>query len=212
MRTRTTLATLATLATLGVLVSGCGAAPEAQTTAQSSTSPSSAGGDHSDEAMGDGSMGDGMDMDMGGAHGPSEPASMICGSEIQEAVQRTFAMSSKPSSTHTWSTSRRLFSCTYRVPRAKLAMSVQDATGDKAGRPYFDRLRGQLSGAHRLNGMQNFGFPAFSTPSGTVVFLKDGKTLRVDATKLPSSALPQGFSREDTAFSVASAVIACWTE
>jgi hypothetical protein len=209
MRTRTLLATLAAL---GVLVSGCGAAPEAETPAQSSAAPSSAGDDHSDGSMGEGSMGDGMDMDMGGAHGPSEPAAMICGSEIQEAVQRTFAMSSKPSSTHSWSTSRRLFSCTYRVPRAKLAMSVQDAAGNKAGQAYFERLRGQLAGAHRLSGMQNFGFPAFSTPSGNVVFLKDGKTLRVDATALPSSALPKGFSREDTAFSVASAVIACWTE
>jgi hypothetical protein len=136
---------------------------------------------------------------------------MICGAEIRDAVKRTFAMTAGPTGTDTWSASRRVFSCGWSVPHGTLAMSVQDSLSEKTGRAYFDRLRSRLSGT-RVGGMESFGFPAFRTATGDVVFLKDGKTLQVDATHLSSAALPSGFSRGETAYSVASAVIACWTE
>jgi hypothetical protein len=60
--------------------------------------------------------------------------------------------------------------------------------------------------------MDNLGFPAVSTRAGDVVFLKDGKTLHVDATRLPDASLPRSFSRSEVAYSVAAAVIACWKE
>jgi hypothetical protein len=60
--------------------------------------------------------------------------------------------------------------------------------------------------------MAGFGFPSFETPRGDVVFLKDHKTLWVDATRLARSDLPDGATRAHVAYGVAAAVIACWTE
>jgi hypothetical protein len=60
--------------------------------------------------------------------------------------------------------------------------------------------------------MASFGLPAFDSADGTVVFLKDGKVLSVDARKVAHRDLPKGFSREGVAYAVASAVIGCWSE
>ncbi|MGI9158018.1 MAG: hypothetical protein ACR2FG_15535 [Marmoricola sp.] len=195
MRARVLLGTAATVA---LLATGCGS--RGATGAQPDTS------DHASASAKD------MSMNMGTGDRPSDPAKMICGAEIQDAVRRTFALSGNPSSVHSWSKSDRVYSCTYRLPHGKLAMSVQDSLDEKSGRAYFDALRKRLPGARVISGMESYGFPAFETSDGNVVFLKDGKTLRVDATSLPSAALPKGFSREEAAFSVASAVIACWSE
>lgn len=135
---------------------------------------------------------------------------MICGPEIQGAVKRTFALSSEPSSAKDWS--NRLFSCDYQVPGGQLHLTVKDLSKALSGRAYFDTLRSQLAPVTRIVGMESFGFPAFETASGNVVFIKDHKTLRVDASKLPADALPDGFTRAETAYSVASAVVACWSE
>lgn len=196
MRTR---ALLAALAAVGLLASGCGAGDRAD--------PPSATAKHSghDEPSMAG-------MDMGSAEGPSDPASMICGREIGDAVKRTFAMTRQPTSKHTWAASDRVYSCSWAVPRGTLEMSVQDSVELKAGRAYFDKLRGSVAGARTINGMESFGFPAFSTVRGDTVFLKDGKTLRVDASSLPQAALPPGFSRSEVSYGVAAAVIACWSE
>lgn len=198
-------ALLAVLATVTMLTAGCSAAEGG---ADSTSATESTVG----KPVGKPSGEDGMAMDMGSRAEPSEPASMICGAEIRQAVRRTFGLTDAPSSTPSWSQSDRVFSCTYRLPRGELALSVQDATDTKQGRAYFDRLRDRLTGATSIDGMENFGFPAFQTSSGNVVFLKDGKTLRVDASMLTDAALPQGYSRDESAYSIASAVIACWTE
>jgi hypothetical protein len=193
MRARALLGSLAVVASLAT---GCGSATV------SGTQPK-AGHDVSRSPM---------NMNMGSTSHPSNPAAMICGPEIRAAVGRTFALTGKPVSTPHWSTSDRVFSCTYQLPQGRLALSVQDSLDAKQGRTYFEGLRRRLSGATPLRGMENFGFPAFTTATGRVVFLKDGKTLQVDASALPARALPMGYSREDAAFSVASAVIGCWTE
>lgn len=191
-------ALLGSLAVVAVLATGCGASQvsEAQPKAEhkASKSPMS------------------MDTDMGGSSRPSTTAAMICGSEIRGAVRRMFALTGQPVSTPHWSKSDRLFSCTYQLPHGRLALSVQDSLDAKTGRNYFDGMRRRLTGAKPLRGMENFGFPAFKTASGRVLFLKDGKTLQVDASILPARALPKGYSHEDAAYAVASAVIACWTE
>ena len=199
MRTR---ATCATLAVLAVLVSGCGSSGQSGGSSESSSSSQRAGANPSAAEM---------DMDMGSTGKPSEPAAMICEAEIQDAVKRTFAMSSKPSAANHWMRSTRVFTCHWSVPKGTLVMSVQDALNEKTGRAYFHRLKSRLDGT-KITGMESFGFPAFRTAGGDVVFLKDGKTLQVDATRLPAASLPKGYSRGEAAFSVASAVIACWTE
>lgn len=205
---RTRLAATAATGVAALLLAGCG-----------STSTGSGGSDASpgasgQHASGQRSSGQDMDasMDMGGAQRPSDAASMICGPEIEAAVKRTFQTSTQPAGTSSWSPKDRLFSCAWQVPGATVDMSVQDALSEQPGRAYFDRLRSGLPGVTAIKGLEGFGFPAFSTSSGNVVFLKDGKTLRVDATSVPRSALPTGFGREDVAYSIAAAVIACWSE
>jgi hypothetical protein len=151
-------------------------------------------------------------MAMSDMNRPSGPAAMICSGETRGAVRRTFALSSPPHSTHSWHKQQMLYSCVYDVRGSRLTLSVHDAMDVAAGRSHFDRLRSQLPGTHALRGVQALGFPSYQSTSGHVVFLKDGKTLDVDASGLPASALPKGFSRTEAAYGVASAVIACWTE
>ena len=142
--------------------------------------------------------------------GPSGAAQMICSDEIRDAVVRSFRLVRPPASSHGWA--HHLYRCTYRLPRGDLRLSVYDAVDEATGTTHFAELRSELDGATSIKGMQSFGFPAFQTEDGNVVFLKDGKTLRVDASAVPAAALPAGFSAEQSAYSVAAAVLACWTE
>jgi hypothetical protein len=135
---------------------------------------------------------------------------MICSGETQDAVVRAFDLSNPPTSTPTWS--HGLYSCTYRLPHGNLRLSVYDATNEAKGTTFFFQTRKKFDNAKTVGGMQNFGFPAFQTADGNVAFLKDGKTLRVDASRLPRQAFPANFSAQQTAYSIAAAVIACWTE
>jgi hypothetical protein len=144
-----------------------------------------------------------------GGGGPSESASLICGSEIREAVEHTLRLSHEPVGLHAWQ--NRVFSCTYQL-RGDLRLSVKDLDTAGPGRAYFDHLRSRLPGATTITGLEAFGFPAFETAHGDVVFLKDHKTLWVDASRLRTADLRSGQSREDAAYGVAAAVIACWTE
>ncbi len=202
MRARTLFAIFAATA---LLTAGCGSSGSERTAAPASDRPSSQHSKH------DGMSGMAMsDMDPG--DGPSQPARMVCSGEIREAVQRTFVLSHRPSPTHSWSPSSRIFTCVYRVSGRPLRLSVNDASDHTAGRAYFDRLRSTLHGATRIRGIESFGFPAFQTADGNVVIIKDGKTLRVDATNLTHASLPKDFSRTDAAYGIAAAVVACWTE
>jgi hypothetical protein len=202
MRAHTLFAMIATTA---LLTAGCGSSGSENTAAAASATPSSQHSNHHDMS--------GMSMtDMDPGDKPSQPARMICSIEIREAVQRTFVLSHRPSPTHSWSSPSRVFTCVYRVSSQPLRLSVNDASDHATGRAYFDRLRSTLPGATRIRGIENFGFPAFQTADGDVVIIKDGKTLRVDATRLTRASLPKDFSRAEVAYSIAAAVVACWTE
>ena len=186
MRTRSLVAALATV-TVAVLAGGCGGGDSARMRAE----PMSMAG-------------------MQVRRAPSASARMICGAEIRHAVQRTFALSSPPPAASTWT--HRVFGCIYDLPNGSLRLTVDDATDPSVGRGHFAALRSQLTGSTTIHGAEALGFPAFETPDGNVVFAKDGKTLRVDASTVPRPALPTGFSREEAAYAVAAAVIACWQE
>lgn len=144
--------------------------------------------------------------------GPSQPAGMICSLEIAQAVQRTFALTDTPLATDRFAD--HTYTCDYQLPASTLRLSVKDLDEATAGRAYFDKLARTLPGAHPIRGLQNLGFPALETPgsTGDVAFLKDHKTLWVDASKAATQDLPPGFTRTGAAYSVAAAVIACWTE
>jgi uncharacterized protein YceK len=189
-------------AAVGALVSGCGSSTSTRdASSQASASPSHRAGTQM------------KDMDMSSSAKPTGTATMVCREdEIRDAVRRTFSLTSQPRGTEKWVAKDRLFSCTYTLPGGPLVLTVQDATDARAGHAYFERLRTQVHGARRISGMENFGFPAYQTQAGDVLFLKDGKTLHVDATGLSVASLPAGYDRADAAYSIASAVIGCWTE
>jgi len=193
--------------TLAVLVSGCVATSGGSDARRVPGSPSASPSASSGAAM------PGMEMAAGAESGPSSAARMVCEEhEVRDAVRRSFRMDRDPTSTHTWSAASRVYTCRWAVPHGTLTMTVDDATDPRAGRRSFARLRAGLVGARPLRGMDAFGLPALSTAAGDVAFLKDGKTLHVDATRLPAASLPRAFSRSEVAYSVASAAIACWTE
>lgn len=142
------------------------------------------------------------------AGSPSAPATMVCSDEIAGAVHRNLAVTSTPPRHATWHD--QTYVCNYVLAGGQLTLSVKDLTSPVAGRAYFDHLRGRLPNPSAIKGIADLGFPAFETSRGDVVFLKDGKTLRVDATQVPMNLLPPGFSRTAVAYGVAAAVIACW--
>ena len=135
---------------------------------------------------------------------------MICGPEIRQAVAHTIGVARTPRGLHTWA--QRRYRCNYLVGAGELRLSVKDLDAAGPGRAYFDHLRTQVPGATNLGGLENLGFPSFASTQGEVVFLKDHKTLWVDASRLDPASLPSGMSREDVAYGVAAAVVACWTE
>ena len=195
----------ALLAATALLTVGCGS----RAIATSDQSPPR------DETMARHTMPDGTslsdaDMEGMGATRPSEAASMVCSGEIRRAVKRTFQLDRQPHSTHDWSRGR--FTCRYQLPDGPLELSVEDFTDKRLGHAYFTGLRSRLTRDRTITGVPSLGFPAFETPDGTVGFLKDGKTLLVDARRVSTASLPTGFSRAEAAYGVAAAVIGCWTE
>ncbi|MGI8523621.1 MAG: hypothetical protein ACR2K3_09990 [Nocardioides sp.] len=208
-----TLRTLVPLVACAALLAGCGSSTSSTADEQTHRMPD--GTVMSGSAMPDstmpGSAMTGMNMDAS-AHEPSETASMICGEEIRGAVGSTLEIGRAPVGLHSWDPGTKLFSCTYQLSGGDLRMSVHDAEGAAEGTAYYDHLRARLPGVKDIKGLENFGFPAFETPRGDVVFIKDHKTLWVDATRLARTGLPKGTSRTVVAYGVAAAVIACWTE
>jgi hypothetical protein len=144
------------------------------------------------------------------APGPSEAAAMVCSDEIRTAVAHTLQLPSAPQGLQAWESPR--FRCSYLLGAGELRLSVQDLDTAGPGQVFFDGLEARLPHATRLRGVEALGFPSFETTRGDVVFLKDHKTLWVDASRLTASALPTGMSRTDVAYGVAAAVIACWSE
>lgn len=195
-----------------VLLAGCGSSSGTQ-------SAPAAGHHHSaTHVMPDGSLmkdsqmkGDaqmkGMDMSSGP---PSDAAAMICNDETAAAVQRTFALTSRPAGLHSFSD--QLFTCSYQLTGGELRLSVKDVDTEAPGRAYYDKLKADLAPVKPIRGMAAFGFPAFQSTHGDVVFIKDHKTLWVDASRVRESDLPHGSTRTEAAYGVAAAVIACWTE
>ncbi|HET6562949.1 MAG TPA: hypothetical protein VFG72_13825 [Marmoricola sp.] len=193
---------LGTLAVLGsILLTSC-AASEAGTTHDSS---------HSTHTMPDGTVMDDSAMAEPETRRPSAAARMVCAGDVVEDVTRILAVTDAPDPVPSWT--EPVFTCTYELEAGPLVLSVHDATDPKAGRDYFESLRSRLGEVQKLRGLESFGLPAYETDDGSVVFLRDGKTLHVDATALHGDLGPDGsLSRNDVAYAVAASVIACWTE
>jgi len=189
---------------LAVVLAGCGQSVGA-------SAPQAAGqGSH---RMPDGTVMN--DADMGGVHstdaaGPSSAAAMICGPETHHALQQSLGLAAAPHSSSSWANG--VYTCTYHLAGGDLVASVQDATDQAAGQRYFDSVRSRTPGLHEIGGVQGFGLPAYADGHGIVLFLKDGKTLEVDATHLPDTVGTYHQSPNDVAYGLAASVVACWSE
>lgn len=143
--------------------------------------------------------------------GPSAAAEMVCGGDVTDDITRILALDDPPEPTSTWQ--RPVFTCTYDLQAGPLTLSVHDAADPRSGRVHFDAVRAELGETRPLKGMYGLGLPAYETTDGTVAFIRDGKTLQVDATALPAKLGPDDdMSRTELAYAVATSVLACWTE
>jgi hypothetical protein len=145
-----------------------------------------------------------------GALEPSAAARMICAGQVVSAVTIALRLEDDVTPSSAWDAP--MFSCTYDIDGAPLVLSVYDATDVAAGEQHFTELQSTFESAEQIEGMLGLGMPAFSTGDGIVGFLRDGKTLLVDATALPSGLADGTKTRDEVAYAVASAVLVCWVQ
>lgn len=141
---------------------------------------------------------------------PSASARMVCAEETRANIVRILALPSPPRTTDAWAD--KLYTCTYALPAGSLVLSVKEAADPAAAHGHFDGLQRSADSARPIEGMANLGLPAFETPAGAVVFVKDSFVLTVDAAALPATLGPHSVSRSAFAYEVATAVLACWSE
>lgn len=143
------------------------------------------------------------------APGPSAAAQMICGTEIRSDVERMLGLHKTPDTTIVWSD--QIYTCIYHLPTGRLVLSVKDSPDTAGADEYFAALRQQTPMARALTRARGFGEAGYASRNGIVVILKDGKTLRVDATAMPAVSGPNLIARADLAYEITSDVLGCWT-
>ena len=144
------------------------------------------------------------------ATAPSASALMVCGPEISKDVTKILAPPQALTTTTTWT--GHLYTCTYHLSSGPLVLSVKESPDTASATAYFEALRKQLGTTTQLTAAQGLGNAGYESAGGTVVILKDGKTLRVDATGMPAASGPQQLSRADLAYEIASDILGCWSE
>ncbi|WP_306232015.1 hypothetical protein [Agrococcus beijingensis] len=193
-----------------LLLTGCASAT-ASPAASPSPAPSSTEASH---AMPDGSTMSGAEH--GGDSGdavvaaePSAAAQMICGGQVVTAVAAIFGIPGVDAPESSWQAPT--YTCTFDIDGAPLELTVHDTADAAAGQAHFDQLQESL-GADDIEGLLGLGLPSFSTGEGVVGFLKDGRTLTVDATAVPDGFAGGSRTQEGAAYAVASAVLTCWVQ
>lgn len=142
--------------------------------------------------------------------GPSAAARMICTGQVVEDVTRVMGLERAVEPESSWT--KPMFTCTFGLPAGPLVLSVHDAADPTTGEAHFRTLRASRADATPINGVYSLGLPAYETADGTVAFVKDGRTLEVDATALRGLPASQELTRTEIAYAVAASVLACWTE
>jgi hypothetical protein len=207
--------TLGLLATLSVLLTGCaatGATTQSAHGVSISPMPAMSPGMTMPPGVvmpGMTQAGDASSAPGSGSAGPSASAQMVCGPEIRADVATILALRLAPPTTTTWVD--HLYTCTYHLPTGSLVLSVKESPDVPSATTYFTTLRGHLGITHSLVGLAGLGDPGYDTPDGTVVVLKDDKTLQVNATGLPSHIGQHQQSRADLAYEITSDILGCWT-
>lgn len=141
--------------------------------------------------------------------GPSESARMVCSAEIRGDITTALALPAQPSPSATWVD--HLYTCSYRLPSGPFVLAVKELKDIPAARIYFAQMRQHLGPNQPIVGLDSLGLPGYQTAAGTVIFLKDDKTLEVDATSLDSPIGPAQISRSDFAYQIATDILGCWT-
>lgn len=191
---------LATVALAALALTGC-AAPD--------TASSGDGTSHDTHTMPDGTAMHGSEHEA--TAGPSPAASMICDGQVVDAVATIVGPENPPEPDATWAAP--LYTCTFDIDGQPLELSVHDATDLSAGDEHFAALRDSYGDAEDIEGMLGLGLPSFATPDGIVAFLRDGKTLLVDATALPGELGPdRNRTQQQVAYALASSVLVCWVQ
>lgn len=172
------------------------------------------GDEHGDEGHGAEHEGDGDGTHGDAAHehegdGPSAAAQMVCGGQVDTAAAAILALEGDVEPASSWEAP--MFTCSYDVDGAPVVLTVHDVTDAGAGQAHFDALQTTLR-AEEIEGMLGLGLPSFSTGDGVVGFLRDGKTLTVDATALPDGFGDGARTQDQAAYALASAVLTCWVE
>lgn len=219
------------LALSSLLLTGCGAAA-ASTSAGPTDQPRSASAQHgaatghstpghtsSGHHMSSMSSQGGHDMegmatdDNTAATGHRAPPAvlMVCGPEIRSAVSTIVGRDDLPAPRSEWLHSHH-FVCTYELPGGPLVLTVHVPQNADDGRAWFRQVRSSFAHTEKLPGILGLGLPAFESRVGVVAFLKDGMTLEVDARALPDIVGPHKTERTDFAYTIATDVLACWTE
>ena len=194
--------------TLAITLSSCGTT--------SSTQPLNSGPLNSGTATGAGQMSPGMPMaDRSTLPAnstqvlPSASALMVCSEEIRRNVATALALAIQPTPSSTWID--HLYTCTYRLSSGSLVFSVKESTNVPAARLYAAGLRQRLSPTQPLKGAAALGLLAYESSTGAVVFVKDDKTLEVDASDLSNPIGPYGESQMTFAYQMATDVLGCWS-
>ena len=144
------------------------------------------------------------------AGGPSEAAQMVCAGSVVTAVTKIVGLPSEPTPASEWDAP--MYSCTFDVDGDPLLLTVHDVADPAEGEAHFAETQQRLV-AREIEGLLGLGMPSFSTGEGVVGFLRDGKTLLVDATALPDGLGPDGTrTQHQVAYAVASAVLTCWVD
>ena len=198
---------LAATAVATLLMTGCaGTAPQTQ----SGSNPEPA------HVMPDGTVMSGSEHEDHEAehqneHGPSAAAQMICAGQVVTAVANVLELGSEVSPSSSWE--KPMFTCTYEIDGQPLVLSVHDATSQADGEEYFAALQNSTDNAATIEGTLGLGMASFSTGEGIVAFMRDGKTLLVDATALPAGlGADKTTTQSQAAYSIATAVLVCWVE
>lgn len=146
--------------------------------------------------------------------GPSQAARMVCSGQVVADVTRILGLDEKTEPSSSWT--KPDFRCAFDTPGGPLVLTVHDADDESAGEQHFQRMQSAQAGARPIKGVSGLGLPAYETPEGITSFVKDGKTLTVDASRLTGRdgrlGTEQDMTRSEIAYAVASSVLTCWTE
>ena len=96
----------------------------------------------------------------------------------------------------------------YHLAAGPLTVSVQESADTASAGAYFNASLQHFAANRQLSGL---GQLAYAASTGSVVVLKDNKTLRIDVTALPSRLGRPPVQRTDLASELAVAIMGCWT-